>query len=139
MRQFESHVTSLSLPIGANVFLRLVDLLVKVGELVDKLFDEDEELMKSWVSLSSESDPNEDAQQDVVSSLLEAATQLRSVIRSCDRLSVYLLPIPMSAGGLTDKRSYWIRSMLSVKSVCSGQRVQRGLKYISIHSSFLLL
>ncbi len=55
-----------------------MDLLVKVGELVDKLFDEDEEMMKSWVSTpASDSDPNEDTQQDVASSLLEAATQLR--------------------------------------------------------------
>lgn len=63
-----------------------MDLLVKVGELMDKLFDEDEELMKSWVSAPSGSDPNEDGQQDIASSLLEAATQLRSVIkvRSCD-------------------------------------------------------
>uniref|UniRef100_A0A8C1ZSB7 Serum amyloid A-like 1 n=1 Tax=Cyprinus carpio TaxID=7962 RepID=A0A8C1ZSB7_CYPCA len=50
-----------------------VDLLVKIGELVDKLFDEDEELMKSWVSTPpSNSDPNMDTQQDIVSSLLEA-------------------------------------------------------------------
>lgn len=65
-----------------------VDLLVKVGELVDKLFDEDEELMKSWVSVPSESDSNEDAQQDIASSLLEAATQLRS--ESPEGLEVYL-------------------------------------------------
>lgn len=65
-----------------------VDLLVKVGELVDKLFDEDEELMKSWVSVPSESDPNEDVQQDIASSLLEAATQLRS--ESPEGLEVYL-------------------------------------------------
>ncbi|XP_051740709.1 protein saal1 isoform X1 [Ctenopharyngodon idella] len=62
-----------------------VDLLVKVGELVDKLFDEDEEIMKSWVSTPpSESDP----QQDIASSLLEAATQLRS--ESPEALEVYL-------------------------------------------------
>ncbi|XP_057185900.1 protein saal1 [Triplophysa rosa] len=65
-----------------------VDLLVKVGELVDKLFDEDEELMKSWVSVPSENDPNEDAQQDIASSLLEAATHLRS--ESPEGLEVYL-------------------------------------------------
>lgn len=65
-----------------------VDLLVKVGELVDKLFDEDEELMKSWVSAPSGSDPNEDGQQDIASSLLEAATQLRS--ESPEGLEVYL-------------------------------------------------
>uniref|UniRef100_A0A9J8DKD6 Serum amyloid A-like 1 n=1 Tax=Cyprinus carpio carpio TaxID=630221 RepID=A0A9J8DKD6_CYPCA len=66
-----------------------VDLLVKVGELVDKLFDEDEELMKSWVSTpASDSDPNKDTQQDMASSLLEAATQLRS--ESPEALEVYL-------------------------------------------------
>ncbi|XP_051548422.1 protein saal1-like isoform X1 [Myxocyprinus asiaticus] len=66
-----------------------VDLLFKVGELVDKLFDEDEELMKSWVSTPpSESDPNKDAQQGITSSLLEAATQLRS--ESPEALEVYL-------------------------------------------------
>lgn len=66
-----------------------VDLLVKVGELVDKLFDDDEEMMKSWVSTpASDSDPNEDTQQDVASSLLEAATQLRS--ESPEALEVYL-------------------------------------------------
>ncbi|XP_048013837.1 protein saal1 isoform X2 [Megalobrama amblycephala] len=66
-----------------------VDLLVKVGELVDKLFDEDEEIMKSWVSTPpSESDPHKDTQQDIASSLLEAATQLRS--ESPEALEVYL-------------------------------------------------
>ncbi|KAL1247252.1 hypothetical protein QQF64_022628 [Cirrhinus molitorella] len=66
-----------------------VDLLAKVGELVDKLFDEDEETMKSWVSTQAgDSDPNKDTQQDVVSSLLEAATQLRS--ESPEALEVYL-------------------------------------------------
>uniref|UniRef100_A0A8C1HMZ2 Serum amyloid A-like 1 n=1 Tax=Cyprinus carpio carpio TaxID=630221 RepID=A0A8C1HMZ2_CYPCA len=44
-----------------------VDLVVKVGELVDKLFDEDEEMMKSWVSTPpSNSDPNMDTQQDIL-------------------------------------------------------------------------
>ncbi|XP_043083224.1 protein saal1 [Puntigrus tetrazona] len=66
-----------------------VDLLVKVGELVDKLFDEDEEMMKNWVSTpAGESEPNKDTQQDVVSSLLEAATQLRP--ESPEALEVYL-------------------------------------------------
>lgn len=66
-----------------------VDLLVKVGELLDKLFDEDEELMKSWVSTSrSGSDLQTDTQQDVLSSLLEAAKQLRS--ESPEALEVYL-------------------------------------------------
>lgn len=81
-----------------------MDLLVKVGELVDKLFDEDEEMMKSWVSTpASDSDPNKDTQQDVTSSLLEAATQLRwdvlIKVMWPARLSVRSIyqPIPLSA------------------------------------------
>ncbi|TSK13451.1 Protein saal1 [Bagarius yarrelli] len=53
-----------------------VDLLIKVGELIDKLFDEDEELMKSWMS-GATSQSDQDTQQDVASALLEAAVQLR--------------------------------------------------------------
>lgn len=54
------------------------DLLEKVGELVDKLFDLDEELMKSWVTVqpSEEGDEGE-SRLDVASCLLEAAKQLR--------------------------------------------------------------
>ncbi|KAK2834719.1 hypothetical protein Q7C36_015420 [Tachysurus vachellii] len=68
-----------------------VDLLIKVGELVDKLFDEDEELMKSWLSgLTSESDQDQDkdTHQDVASALLEAAVQLRK--ESPKALEAYL-------------------------------------------------
>ncbi|XP_060770500.1 protein saal1 [Neoarius graeffei] len=55
-----------------------VELLIKVGELVDKLFDEDEELMKCWLSGPlGESDEDKDTHQDVASALLEAAVQLR--------------------------------------------------------------
>ncbi|XP_062859492.1 protein saal1 isoform X1 [Trichomycterus rosablanca] len=54
------------------------DLLLKVGELVDKLFDEDEELMKTWLTgPPTEGDGDEDTHQDIASSLLEAAVQLR--------------------------------------------------------------
>ncbi|KAL2093849.1 hypothetical protein ACEWY4_011161 [Coilia grayii] len=81
-----------------------VDLLVKVGELVDKLFDEDEELMKSWLSGSrrgssggvneNEDDRNGDEPQpDVPTSLLEAAKQLRS--ESSEGLEVYLHAIQL--------------------------------------------
>ena len=54
------------------------DLLEKVGELVDKLFDLDEELMKSWITAqpSEEGDEGE-SRLDVASCLLEAAKQLR--------------------------------------------------------------
>ncbi len=68
---------------------------------MDKLFDEDEEMMKSWVS--SDSDPNKDTQQDVTSSLLEAASQLRwdvlIKVMWPARLSVRGIyqPIPLSA------------------------------------------
>uniref|UniRef100_A0AAR2K6F0 Protein saal1 n=1 Tax=Pygocentrus nattereri TaxID=42514 RepID=A0AAR2K6F0_PYGNA len=66
-----------------------VELLMKVGELVDKLFDEDEGLMKSWLSeLPSESDRDKDTHQDITSSLLEAAIQLRK--ESPEALEVYL-------------------------------------------------
>lgn len=66
-----------------------VELLMKVGELVDKLFDEDEDLMKIWLSgLPGESDPDKDTHQDISSSLLEAAVQLRK--ESPEALEVYL-------------------------------------------------
>ncbi|XP_045885370.1 protein saal1 isoform X1 [Micropterus dolomieu] len=67
------------------------DLLEKVGELVDKLFDLDEELMKSWITAQpSEEEDDDDGQSrlDVASCLLEAAKQLRS---ECPNgLEVYL-------------------------------------------------
>ncbi|XP_055777975.1 protein saal1 [Salvelinus fontinalis] len=72
-----------------------MDLLVKVGELVDKLFDLDEELMKTWVTAGSQpSDEDKEEEEegerrlDVASSLLEAAKQLRS--ESPEGLEVYL-------------------------------------------------
>ncbi|XP_041705755.2 protein saal1 [Coregonus clupeaformis] len=68
-----------------------IDLLVKVGELVDKLFDLDEELMKTWVTAGSQpSDEEEGGERrlGVASSLLEAAKQLRS--ESPEGLKVYL-------------------------------------------------
>ncbi|XP_029607731.1 protein saal1 isoform X2 [Salmo trutta] len=69
-----------------------MDLLVKVGELVDKLFDLDEELMKTWVTAGSQpSDEDKEEGErrlDVASSLLEAAKQLRS--ESPEGLEVYL-------------------------------------------------
>ncbi|XP_074534458.1 protein saal1 [Halichoeres trimaculatus] len=67
------------------------DLLEKVGELVDKLFDLDEDLMKSWITAQpSEETEEEDGEKhlDVASCLLEAAKQLRS---DCPNgLEVYL-------------------------------------------------
>lgn len=54
------------------------DLLEKVGELVDKLFDLDEELMKGWITArpSEEGDAG-DSCLDLAPCLLEAAKQLR--------------------------------------------------------------
>uniref|UniRef100_A0A7N8XHJ2 Serum amyloid A-like 1 n=1 Tax=Mastacembelus armatus TaxID=205130 RepID=A0A7N8XHJ2_9TELE len=65
------------------------DLLEKVGELVDKLFDLDEELMKSWITAQPTKEDDEgESCLDVASCLLEAAKQLRS--ESPDGLEVYL-------------------------------------------------
>ncbi|XP_010745473.3 protein saal1 [Larimichthys crocea] len=67
------------------------DLLEKVGELVEKLFDLDEELMKGWITAQpSEEEDEEDGENslDVASCLLEAAKQLRS--ESPNGLEVYL-------------------------------------------------
>ncbi|XP_029289684.1 protein saal1 [Cottoperca gobio] len=67
------------------------DLLEKVGELVDKLFDLDEELMKSWIidqPGEEKEDEDGESQLDVASCLLEAAKQLRS--ESPNGLEVYL-------------------------------------------------
>ncbi|KAM7002241.1 protein saal1 [Tautogolabrus adspersus] len=67
------------------------DLLEKVGELVEKLFDLDEELMKSWITADpskEEEKADGEGRQDVASCLLEAAKQLRS--ESPNGLEVYL-------------------------------------------------
>lgn len=59
----------------------VADLLEKVGELVEKLFDLDEELMRSWITAQAkeEEEEEEDAESrlDVALCLLEAAKQLR--------------------------------------------------------------
>ncbi|KAK7892115.1 hypothetical protein WMY93_024078 [Mugilogobius chulae] len=65
------------------------DLLEKVGELVDKVFDLDEGLMRSWVTLKMRPEAGvEESSIDVTSSLLEAAKQLRS--ESPNGLEIYL-------------------------------------------------
>ncbi|KAM8892302.1 protein saal1 [Spinachia spinachia] len=75
------------------------DLLEKVGELLDKLFDLDEELMKSWITAQqSEVEPEDKEDKEekeggpgrphVALCLLEAARQLRS--ESPNGLEVYL-------------------------------------------------
>lgn len=65
------------------------DLLEKVGELVDKVFDLDEELMRSWIT-TEPCDEGGDGEGcvDLASCLLEAAKQLRS--ESPNGLEVYL-------------------------------------------------
>ncbi|TNN87028.1 Protein saal1 [Liparis tanakae] len=80
----------------ANTSADVSDLLEKVGELLDKLFDLDEELMKSWITAQpsgGEEDEDDDdngsqSHLDVASCLLEAAKQLRS--ESPNGLEVYL-------------------------------------------------
>ncbi|KAM9854196.1 protein saal1 [Aulostomus maculatus] len=65
------------------------DLLEKVGELVNKLFDLDEELMKSWIAAQpSEEGSDGESRLDLASCLLEAIRQLRS--ESPNGLEVYL-------------------------------------------------
>ncbi|KAM4734943.1 protein saal1 isoform 2-T2 [Anableps anableps] len=66
------------------------DLLEKVGELVDKLFDLDEELMKCWLTSqpSEEKERDGDIHLDLSLCLLEAAKQLRS--ENPNGLEVYL-------------------------------------------------
>ncbi|XP_077143250.1 protein SAAL1 isoform X1 [Ranitomeya variabilis] len=71
------------------------DLLVKVGELVDKLFDVDEELMIEWINPgcqqtgTSENDNEETPPMlGLVPSLLEAAKQLKN--DSPEGLEVYM-------------------------------------------------
>lgn len=66
------------------------DLLEKVGELVDKLFDLDEELMKSWITTQPSEEQGRDGEShlELTSCLIEAAKQLRS--ESPNGLEVYL-------------------------------------------------
>lgn len=53
------------------------DLLEKVGELVEKLFDTDEELMKSWITAPPREEDDAESHLDVALCLLEASKQLR--------------------------------------------------------------
>ncbi|XP_073460212.1 protein SAAL1 [Aquarana catesbeiana] len=73
-----------------------VDLLFKVGELVDKLFDEDEDLMIDWIKAGSQQPgtPNTDLEEEkpaplgLVRSLLQAAKQLK--YDSSEGLDIYM-------------------------------------------------
>ena len=62
-----------------------VDLLVKVGEVVDKLFDLDEKLMLEWIrsgAVQALDQPQEDSEQQpvfrIVPCVFEAAKQVHS-------------------------------------------------------------
>ncbi|TKC47573.1 hypothetical protein EI555_013702, partial [Monodon monoceros] len=72
-----------------------VDLLVKVGEVVDKLFDLDEKLMLEWIrngAVQPLDQPQEDSEQQpvfrIVPCVLEAAKQVRS--ENPEGLDVYM-------------------------------------------------
>ncbi|POI26289.1 hypothetical protein CIB84_009962, partial [Bambusicola thoracicus] len=73
-----------------------VELLVKVGEVVDKLFDLDEELMLNWIKSgtcqsvgpSTDDSPEELPDFKIVPCILEAAKQVRS--DSPEGLDVYM-------------------------------------------------
>ncbi|XP_028736014.1 protein SAAL1 [Peromyscus leucopus] len=72
-----------------------VDLLVKVGEVVDKLFDLDEKLMLEWIRNGTArplDQPREDSEEQPVFSIvpcvLEAAKQVRS--ETLEGLDVYM-------------------------------------------------
>ncbi|CAN9499393.1 unnamed protein product [Ophioblennius macclurei] len=90
IRQHESVRTNLCFIMCSSTN---TDLLERVGELVDKLFDLDEELMKAWITArpSEEKEDDDDGSEshlDVISCLLEAAKQLRS--ENLNSLEVYL-------------------------------------------------
>eukprot|EP00069_Balaena_mysticetus_P000795 bmy_03616T0 len=72
-----------------------VDLLVKVGEVVDKLFDLDEKLILEWIrngAVQPLDQPQEDSEQQpvfrIVPCVLEAAKQVRS--ENPEGLDVYM-------------------------------------------------
>jgi hypothetical protein len=72
-----------------------VDLLMKVGEVVDKLFDLDEKLMLEWIQNGAAQpldQPQEDAEEQpvfrIVPCVLEAAKQVRS--ENPEGLDVYM-------------------------------------------------
>ncbi|KAG2463002.1 SAAL1 protein, partial [Polypterus senegalus] len=75
-----------------------VDLLVKVGEVVDKMFDLDEELMRHWIGNAAEASTGNNREDEepkaiadtlgIAPCLLEAIKQLRH--ESPDGLEVYM-------------------------------------------------
>uniref|UniRef100_A0A2K6ETL8 Serum amyloid A like 1 n=1 Tax=Propithecus coquereli TaxID=379532 RepID=A0A2K6ETL8_PROCO len=78
-----------------SVLFSVVDLLVKVGEVVDKLFDLDEKLMLEWIRNGTSQaldQPQEDSEEQpvfrIVPCILEAAKQVRS--ENPEGLDVYM-------------------------------------------------
>ncbi|XP_029438392.1 protein SAAL1 isoform X2 [Rhinatrema bivittatum] len=74
-----------------------VELLIKVGEVVDKLFDLDEELMLDWIKhgcresegqLTNDGDDEKTSALEIVPCVLEAARQVRA--DNPDGLEVYM-------------------------------------------------
>lgn len=70
--------------ISVSVLFSAVDLLVKVGEVVDKLFDLDEKLMLEWIrngAVQPLDQPQEESEEQpafrIVPCVLEAAKQVR--------------------------------------------------------------
>ena len=72
-----------------------MDLLEKVGELVEKLFDLDEELIKSWIIAQPSEEEDGESSLDVASCLLEAAKQLRCVSEILIQENVSCIFMPM--------------------------------------------
>lgn len=80
------HITALKflLLISTSFLFAAVDLLVKVGEVVDKLFDLDEKLMLEWIRNGAAQpldQPQEESEEQrvfrIVPCVLEAAKQVR--------------------------------------------------------------
>uniref|UniRef100_A0A8C3KV35 Serum amyloid A like 1 n=1 Tax=Chrysolophus pictus TaxID=9089 RepID=A0A8C3KV35_CHRPC len=79
-----------------DICMSIIELLVKVGEVVDKLFDLDEELMLNWIKSgtcqsvgpSTDDSPEELPDFKIVPCILEAAKQVRS--DSPEGLDVYM-------------------------------------------------
>lgn len=80
------HITALKFLflISTSFLFAAVDLLVKVGEVVDKLFDLDEKLMLEWIRNGAAQpldQPQEESEEQrvfrIVPCVLEAAKQVR--------------------------------------------------------------
>lgn len=72
--KYSDHLISFNLAVFST---SAADLLEKVGELVEKLFDSDEELMKSWITAQPREEDCAESHPNVAVCLLEATKQLR--------------------------------------------------------------